>query len=337
MVTIKDIAHRAGVSCTTVSNVVNGRAGRVSPTTVERINEIIKDTGYVPNLAARSLVYRTSKMVAVINRIPSARNGELMADPFRNQFIGAVESAMRHSGYYLMLRTVDSAEELKAFLTNWSLDGLFMVGVYEDEFFEMLSKIEKPIVLADNYLNSCEGVVNVGIEDFQGGYLATRYLIEHGHSRIAFACQPFHEVDVFSERLRGYRRAIEEAGLPFEEDLLFEVDFGTQSALEMGTHLAGRKDITAVFAPSDLIAAGIMAGLQQHGRMVPDDISVIGFDDIDWCRLMRPTLTTVRQDAEQKGQMAAELMIRMLEDNPPLMRRVVLPVSIKERESVRRL
>lgn len=337
MATIKDIARAAGVSNTTVSNVVHGKGSHVSPETVARIHKIIQELGYVPNMSARALVSNRSKVVAIINHIVPKQSDGVLADPFHSAFISAIEERLRNSGYYLMLRTVEDARALRVFLDNWNLDGLFLTGVFEDEFCETLTRLDKPTVLIDSYLHNYHHMYNVGLEDFQGGYIATQYLLANGHRRIAFACPPLREGGVVWERLRGYRKALEEAGVTPDPALIFQKEFTTHGTMALGAELAKRRDFTAIFATADIMAAGIMSGLQQAGCRVPEDISIVGFDDINWCRMTKPMLTTVHQDATLKGETAADFMIRLLQGDPPRMRSAILPVGLTVRDSVRLL
>jgi len=338
MVTIDDIAREAGVSSTTVSNVILGRTNRVSRETTETINRIIRERGYVPNMSARALVSRTSRVVAIINHLDPKKSGNFMEDPFHNAFIGAIEQTLRESGYYLMLRTVGNAEDLTSFLRNWNVDGLFMTGLFqEDDLYETLLSAGRPVVLIDSYLADYSRMVNVGLQDFEGAYLATEYLVRNNHRRIAFAGPPIRLGGVVEQRLKGYRQALKDASLPFDETLVFEREFSTHGTMELGAKLALRHDITALFATADIMAAGIMSGLQQAGRRVPEDFSIVGFDDINWCRMTNPMLTSVHQDAGRKGEIAADYMSKLLEGKPVPARSVILPVRLVERESVRML
>lgn len=338
MVTIDDIARIAGVSNTTVSNVIHGRTKRVSQKTQDKINKIIKEHGYVPNMSARALASSTSKVVALINHLDPEKSGNFLEDPFHSAFIGAVEQTLRESGYYLMIRTVVHTEDLLSFLRNWNVDGLFMTGLFqEEELYETLQGIKKPVVLIDSYLDNYKNMVNVGLQDFEGGYLATQYLIRQNHKRIAFACPPLKGGGVVSKRLEGYQKALEEAKIPFDETLVFQREFSMTSTIALGEMLAGRDDITAVFATADVMAAGIMSGLQQKGKRVPDDFSIIGFDDINWCRVTNPTLTSVHQDANIKGEIAADFMKKLLEGQALEKSSVILPVSLSIRNSVKAL
>ena len=334
MSTIKDIANAVGVSCTTVSNVIHGRAGRVSAETIALINDAIDRLGYVPNMSARSLVSSSSKVIGMISHLTANKKETIIEDPFHSAFIGSIEKTLRENGYYLMLRAVETTADLSAFLRNWNVDGLFFTGIFEDDFYYTLKDLNIPIVLIDSYVPG-SSMCNVGLEDYQGGYTATKYLIDRGHRRIAFASPPIKIKGVVSERFRGYKDALSEASIPFQQALVFEQELDTETTINLGKHLATRDDVTAVFATADILAAGIMAGIQQSGKSVPEDISVIGFDDINLCRLTSPTLTTIHQDAPLKGKLAVNFLIDMLDKNPQKEREVILPINLVERESVR--
>ncbi|MDR1688096.1 MAG: LacI family transcriptional regulator [Clostridiales bacterium] len=338
MATIDDIAAAANVSNTTVSNVINGKTKRVSSATVERVNKIISELGYVPNMSARALVSNSSKVVALIHLERVPKSMDFLDDPFTSRLASAVELALRESGYYLMLRTVSDADDLLAFLRHWNVDGLFLTGVFEDdEICSALRSINKPIVLCDSYLSDYGNMVNVGLKDVEGARLATRCLISAGHTRIAFASPPVRPGGVVEKRLLGYKQTLEESGIPFDSKLLFVSEFSTQEASRLGASIAMRGDITAVFATADLLAAGIMAGIRLSGKRVPDDFSIVGFDDLNWCLLTSPNLTTVRQNTRLKGQLAADLMVSMLENGVATAQNITLPVYLVERASVKTL
>jgi LacI family transcriptional regulator len=336
MTTIKDIAQAVGVSCTTVSNVIHGRSGRVSAETISRINETIDTLGYVPNMSARSLVSSSSRVIGVISHLAPHKKESIVEDPFHSAFIGSIERTLSNNGYYLMLRTVETTAELLAFLRNWNVDGLFFTGVFQDEFFTALSELSIPIVLIDSYV-SHSNMCNVGLEDYKGGYTATRYLIDHGHTNIAFASPTIKERGVVYERFLGYKNALSEASIPFRQELVFEQELDLDTTVALGCKLAKRNDLTAVFATADILAAGIMAGLQQSGKKVPDDVSVIGFDDINLCQLTSPKLTTIHQDAPMKGKLAVEFLMNQLENKPIDRHEIILPIQLIVRDSVKSL
>ena len=338
MVTIEDIAREAGVSATTVSNVIHGRTNKVSAYTVDLINEIIRERGYVPNLSARAMKTRSSKVVALINHLESRDQEKFMSDPFFMDLTSAVEKALRERGYFLMIRAISESEDLLAFLRNWYVEGVFMPGLFEDEpFYQTLLGLKLPVVLTDSYVSALGHMTNIGLQDFEGGRVATEHLIRNGHKRIVFAGPKVKPGGVVEQRLLGYKQALTDNGIPFDPSLVYECEFSTTKMMELGGALAKREDITAVFATADILAAGIMSGLQQAGRMVPRDISIVGFDDINWARMTMPMLTTVHQDAVKKGRLAAECMIQLLEGETNQLQNRVLPVRLVERHSVRKI
>lgn len=337
MATIKDIARYTGVSCTTISNVIHGRSNRVSQETIERVNDAIRVLGYTPNMSARTLVSKSSKVIAFINHVITRDDTNMMEDPFHSSAIGVIESALRENGYYLMLRTVKTTDELISFLQNWNVDGLFLTGIFHDTFFDALSAFHIPIVLIDSYVRQ-PNVYNVGLEDFKGSYLAARYLAEKGHTRIAYASPFMKDGGVLQERFLGYKAALTESGIPFDPSILFEYEMDSVASCHAAADaISVHRDITALVASADQLAIGIMSGLYARGIRVPEDISIIGFDDIAMCQMVTPPLTTIHQDMKLKAQTAVEFMLQLLDGETPRQSNIILPVHLTERQSVRSL
>lgn len=336
MATIKDIAQVTGVSATTVSNVIHGKDKRVSAETIQKINDAIKEFGYIPNMSARSLVSSSSKVIGFVNHVVTTKNANFMEDPFHSAAIGSIEQTLRENGYYLMLRTVENADDLIAFLQNWNVDGLFFTGIFKDAFFDAISNLNVPIVLIDSYVRQA-GVCNVGLEDFKGSYQATKYLIEHGHRRIAFASPSIKDGGVLQERFLGYKAALAKASIPFDKQLIIQQEMDMDSCRKAADELCQIKNVTGLVVTADIMAAGIMAALREKGVRIPEEISVVGFDDISLCQMTTPTLTTIRQDMNRKGRMAVDFMLKLLEGSELEQTEVTLPTQLIERQSVRTL
>lgn len=334
MVTIKDIAEATGVSATTVSNVIHGRDNRVSAETIEKINETIQKLGYTPNMSARSLVSSSSKVIVFINHAIPGTDRNFMEDPFHSLFIGILEQKLRENGYFLMLRTVESADELVSFLRNWNADGLFFTGVLEDTFLKTLNSVKIPVVLIDGYIANNK-ICNVGLEDFNGCYTSTKYLIDKGHKRIAFAAPPIKASGVVKERYNGYRKALEDASIAFDPTLVIESEMDYNSCKNVCDRLNAMPDVTALVTTADIMAANVITHLRAAGKSIPNDISIIGFDDIALSRLIYPPLTTIHQDFNQKGTCAVDMMLQKLEGESPQSSQIILPTKLIERESVR--
>src|SRR5574344_1949846 len=149
MPTIKDIAREANVSVTTVSNVIHGKASHVAQETIKNINRIIEKYNYTPNMSARALVNKSSRIIGIINHLIPDQKGSFLEDPFHAALLGGIEKRLREREYYMMVRTVETEEELFSLFRNWNLDGLILTGLFEDTFFKRLVEAEKPIVLLD--------------------------------------------------------------------------------------------------------------------------------------------------------------------------------------------
>ena len=333
MITLKDIAREAGVSITTVSNVVHNRESRVSSETADLIREIIKRVNYIPSMTARTLANNASPIIGFINHLMLKNKGGFLSDPFHNSFMGSIEDRMREQGYFVMVRTVEDAHSLEAVHRNWNLAGMVFLGLFEGEFFDCVRKLDIPYVLIDSYID-IPGIYNVGLDDQKGGYLATKHLLENGHRVIAFTSPFIRAGGVVERRLMGYKQALEEYGVPYDKSLVFEQEIAIEEGRKLGKALGKKKKITGIFASADILAAGIMSGLREIGVNVPDDKSVVGFDDNYLCQITYPRLTTIHQDAEAKGVIASEMMIAQLTGAPVRERDVILPVSLVKRESV---
>jgi LacI family transcriptional regulator len=333
MLTIKDIAREAKVSVTTVSNVIHGRHSRVAKETIERINTIIKVHNYTPNLSARALVNKSSRIIGIINHLIQSQSMSFLQDPFHSALLGGIEKKLRERGYYMMIRTVANEGELYSLFRNWNLDGVILIGLFNGSFFSRLLEANKPVVLLDSYIKHNK-VFNVGLDDYQGGFMATQYLIEKGHRNILFASPHIHRQGVIEERFKGYQGALKTNRIAFSWDKVYQQEITIDEGIALGRTLSARQDVTAIFATADMLAAGIMTGLSEGGRRIPEDVSIIGFDDVLFSQITSPPLTTIHQDVEEKGAVAAEIMMDQLEGKIPETRNIVMPVKLVERGSV---
>lgn len=332
MTTIKDIAEYTGVSATTVSNVIHGRKNRVSGETVERIQKAIDELGYVPNLFARSLVSSSSNVIALISYVPTQADSFFADESFRMRFLSRIENILKENGYYLMFRRVESVDELKCFLRNWKMDGLFITGAADKDTAEALHGIKAPMVFIDSYAS--ENICDVGHDDYSGGRMATEHLLEKGHRRIAFASSSVMDGRYMEQRYKGYLDALEAAGVAADPELVYESGLDMDSCRVVAEKIKNRGDVTAVVATTDLMAAGLMAAFIDMGMSIPDDVSIVGFDDTPLSRMITPRLTTIRQDMDLKADTAAQKMIEILKGGRSK-GRIVLPVELVVRDSVK--
>lgn len=333
-VTLRDVAARAGVSMMTVSNVVNGNSARVSAATARRVREVAAELGYVPSASARSLAARSSRIIGLL--IPATGTDSLTISPHNTAILGQIERELRKHDYHLLLRGIADPEEVTIALKSWNLDGAILLGFHEAE----LARISGPAVDAarvlciDGYI---EGPLTFGVrsDDFTGARLAAAHLLELGHREIVFAGPPPAPSGVVHHRLDGFRRAFSEAGARWDERLTEPVPATTH---EHGRALGRRlrrdhPEVTAVFATADILAIGVMAGLAEAGLSVPGDVSVVGFDDLDLCRLVTPNLTTVAQDIAAKAATAVDLLLGSIADDRHPPEPVTLDVHLVIRDS----
>ncbi len=339
MITIKEIAKKLNMSPTTVSNVIHGKTGEVSPETTERVRRFLEEVEYVPNISARNLAQNQSKIIGVVLKAQEYKYSNIFTDPFVAEMIGGIEKAVRALGYFTMVYISDDIAEILKYVSTWNVDGLLLYCMLDDDAVRVRKKYRKPIVCIDSYISREteealeEPFVNVGLEDEQGAYEIVRFLLERGHRRIAFLSDNREGVDL--RRFRGYRKALEEYGVEYSDRNFFLLRPRNDELEESLSRLVRKAgDYTAVFCCSDLYAVRMINACERAGIRVPEDLSVAGFDDNFCGRLSRPGLTTMHQDAEYKGKIAAETLIRIIRGEDPGERRIILKPRLVVRESV---
>ncbi|RNB90422.1 LacI family transcriptional regulator [Brevibacillus fluminis] len=338
-ITIRDVAKLAGVSSATVSYVVNG-INKVSEETKEKVFEAIKQLDYQPDFTAISLSKRKSNMLGVM--MPFVDNS--LAPMFRENYyytemIGGMESIARKNKYDLLISGVRDPQDCKSWVTKRNLDGLIFLGLFPEALYEELKSLDIPIVLIDNYEEFGKSYHNIRIDDELGGYLAGKHLIERGHRAISFIGHDLANFPVDWNRSNGLKKAVTEAKLSTDAITFFEGKGSSfEIGYEMGTKLLELGDkSTAIFASSDILAMGIIKALQERGKEIPHDYSIVGFDDLAINMISRPGLTTIRQDVFNKGVVSAQTIIDAIEQKISDPVHVTLSIELVERESTRRL
>lgn len=337
MITIKKMAELLETSTTTVSNVIHGKTGEVSPAMVEKVQQLLEEYDYVPNINARNLARNKSGIIGLAMKACRDKYENFIKDPFAGELTGAVESCVRAAGYFTMLYISDDITEIISSVASWNVDGLILHGMQAEDGLMITQKIKKPMVFIDCYLEeTVPQYVNVGSEDRSGCYKITKYLIENGHERIAFLADNRFGVDF--ERLKGYQDALKEAGITFTEDHFIMLQpNGADLSKSLDDVYKRVGDFTGLVCASDYYAAHIMNDLKDRGVKIPDDISIVGFDDNVYSQIIRPALTTVHQDVTEKGSMAVDKLLQMIGHHEIGERVNRLPVQIVERDSVKRI
>lgn len=347
-VSVRDVAREAGVSPATVSYILNDTPGlSFTPETRQRVLAAAEKLHYVANQAAKTLGSGRaegivqSKLIGVV--IPQTENKRkeshiMFGNPFYGTFLSAVELEARRAGYQLILSGTNPGQSYIDIAKSRTLDGVIILGAYPSDDEAEYKKYKIPAVLVDCYGSGDSFFYSVRTDDRLGGYLATKYLIEQGHHRIAIVTGELKAHGVNSERYQGYLDALCEAGLTPAHDDVFEGLVGYDHGLEVAEELARtRRDITALFASADITAIGLINGLHTAGLRVPEDVSVIGFDDVEYAKMCYPGLTTMRQNIMEKGRQAARLMIEAVQDHSLPREERIIPMELIERGTVKRV
>ena len=336
MIRIKDIADRAGVSPTTVSNVIHGKTGRVSKATVEKINRILKEMEYVPSISARMLANNGSGLIGVALGFMKKGNASSFEDPFVSAMLGNLEYQIREHGYYMMLVARHEQDDIMQQALGWNFDGMIAMALKEKEIAELSERLGKPLVTIDQYLPPELGVRSITMDDRGGAYQMSQYLIGKGHKKFLFLSDCDLGVDHY--RWLGVRQAMEEAGIEDFESRHIVIPWNPEQREKAYEEmLPFFKKQTALFFSSDYYALEASNFLQNRGIKVPEEISIAGFDDVTYATLARPKLTTVHQMVDGKARRAVEVLMHLIQDEPVQKDIPPLPTTLVERESVRDL
>jgi DNA-binding LacI/PurR family transcriptional regulator len=320
-----DVARAAAVSHQTVSRVLNGHPN-VRPATRERVLAAIEELGYRPNLAARALASGRSNQLGLVTL------NTMLLGPIATLY--AVEQAARSSGYSVSITSVRSidrqslSESVERLLQQAVAGVIIIAPVFSrDSALDALPP-DLPAVVVEADPESAISAVTV--DSRLGASLATRHLLELGHRTVFHISGPQDFIEA-QQRIAGWRQTLEQAGSPVPEVILG--DWSAQAGYDAGHVLADLPNVTAVFAANDNTALGLLRALSEHGRSVPGDISVVGFDDIAEAGFFTPPLTSVRQDFAEMGRRTVELLLRQIETGARSVEHITLPPELILRES----
>lgn len=331
-VTIMDVAEEAGVSYSTVSRVVNNK-DVVDEHTRARVMQAITKLGYVANRQARSLAGGSSQVIGLLVRD--------LGTGYIGEIIRGIDDELAQAQYDLMLYTTHRRRTKEsAYVTMMAqgvADGLLLVlPRHPEAYLVSLTERNFPYFLIDH-----QGIAKdepaVAAANWQGGFAATDHLIALSHRRIGFVTGNL-SMGCSLDRLAGYRAALEQHGIPADEDLIQEGNFFQSDGYAAGEALLDLEDPpTAVFASNDVMAFGVMDAVRDRGFRIPGDISIVGFDDIPQAASVHPPLTTVRQPLEEMGRVAARSLLALIDDPRRTADRIELPTELVVRQSCRPL
>ncbi|KXZ40211.1 transcriptional regulator, LacI family [Alkalithermobacter thermoalcaliphilus JW-YL-7 = DSM 7308] len=330
-VTIKDVAKRAGVSISTVSRVINN-SKPVSNEIRQRVMSVIKETGYVPNPVARSLVTKKSQLIGVI--VPDISNF------FIGELLNGIEEVGKIYEYDILLCNSygEIEEELKYInlLKSKQVAGIiFVTWKMSQEHVDAIKEGNLPSVYISKNAHNFD-VYSVSIDNKTAAYEMTKYLIEKGHRQIGFIRSSIEDDIIDSERFKGYKDALEDNNIQIDNEIIKEGDTTSESGYYLMNEILNIKKPDAIFATSDEVAIGAINCILDKGYKVPDDISVVGFDDIKLASLYRPSLTTVKQPIYDMGAVSIRMIVKMIDGEEIEDKHTYLPYELVERQSVKK-
>lgn len=330
-ITIYDVAREANVSMATVSRVVNGNPN-VKPVTRKKVLEVIERLGYRPNAVARGLASKKTTTVGVI--IPDISN------IFFAELARGIEDIATMYKYNIILSNSDQNKDKELHLLNTMLgkqvDGIvFMGGNITTEHVAEFEKSPVPIVLAGS-IEETEQIPSVNIDYEMAVFDSVNEFINKGHKHIAFVVGPLHEPKNTERKLKGYQRALQDAGLPYNEELVVEGDYSYDSGLEAFEKLLEAAERpTAILVGSDEMALGVVHGAEDKGYKIPEDFEVVTSDNTRLSLMVRPQLTTIVQPLYDIGAVAMRLLTKLMNKEEVSEQIVVLPHRIEHRQSTK--
>ncbi|MGH8877917.1 MAG: LacI family DNA-binding transcriptional regulator [Stackebrandtia sp.] len=324
---IADVAKRAGVSVTTVSHVLSSRRPVAEATRV-KVMQVIEELDYRPNEVARSM--RAQRTLTIGFVVPD------IGHPFYTAAARGLQDALRPDGYHCIVTSTDSDREVELETVRQLLtrvDGVVISGSGKRmEDLQPILDAKLPLVLLDADIPG-PGFDVVTNADYESGAVAAQHLVDTGHRRIAFITGP-EDFGAPARRVEGYRSVLDKHGIPAEANLVVRSPATLQGGAQcMATLINLAEPPDAVIAITDVVAVGAMYAARDQGLSIPDDVAVMGFDDIEAASLVAPTLTTMGTASREHGQSAGELILRRINDSAAEPQRVVFPARLIRRES----
>ncbi len=329
-VRIVDIAEELGVSTATVSNVIHGKTKKISDETVKRVQELVEERQYIPSMAGILLAQNNSRIIGVVVNDNEKYEGKVLEDAFVCAALNALLFELERANYFMMVKAREDWSEVERFASMWNMDGMVLLGFCESDYEKLRAKMHIPFVVYDGYFEENRKICNLIIDNYDGGRQVGEYLRQMGHRKALLIAD--NEICMDRERMMGFR----EGFLDGEADFLM-VPMSREGRYRCyEENLERIRACTSAFAVSDVYAAEFIHFLMGKGISVPDEISVVGFDDNALCENCFPRLTTVGQDVKERARMAVCALRELREGAEGEMRRV-LPVRLVIRDSVKKL
>lgn len=329
-VRIADIARELGLSTATVSNVLHGKTKKVSDETVRRVQELVEKWNYMPHMASMLLAQNDAKIIGIVFNDHPKYEGHVLEDGFAAASLNALSREITENGYFMMVRTTGDWSEIPKIASMWNMEGMVLIGFCDQDYKSLRDKMHIPFVVYDGFFEDTEKICNITIDHYSGGYQAGAYLKRMGHERVVCISDNYRCMD--QERIRGCADAM----APERVDYLVIPQSREGRRLYYERHIEEICRYSAAFAVSDVYAAELIHYTRKKGRRIPEDLSVIGFDDNRWGSPAYLELTTIRQDDGLRARTAIRIL-RDLRQGSGEQKRITLPVTLVERDTVRRI
>lgn len=325
-VRICDIAEELGLSTATVSNVIHGKTNKVSEETLQRVMALLEEREYIPSMAGILLARNSSKIIGVFVNDHEKYQGHTLDDFFISQSLNCLSTEIENSGQFMMVKKAKSAREIIRFASMWNMDGLVVIGFCDADYRYLRSHIRIPFVVYDGVCENPERMLNITLDNYDGGHQVGAHLRSLGHEHAL--CISDNDMGVDRQRIRGFRQGFGPGKVDFLQ-IPMKKEERRRFYLQ---HRDSFQRVSAVFAVSDYYAIDLIGFLNEQGISVPEELSVAGFDDTPMCEMVRPALTTVRQDGTERAKIAIR-MLRELRENRNTCTEVTLPVRLVVRDS----
>lgn len=323
---ISDIAQELGLSTATVSNVIHGKTNKVSDETVKRVQALLEQRQYIPSMAGILLAQNSSKIIGVFVNDHEKYEGHTLDDAFIASSLNALSTEIEKQGQFMMVKKAKHPEEVLKFASMWNMEGLIMMGFCDQDYMYLRTHMRIPFVVYDGYCENPQGIVNITIDNYGGGFQVGSLFREKGHT--AAICISDNETGVDLERINGFCKGFGDGTVEVMVVPMRKAERRRQYRSQMERF----RRVSAVFAVSDYYAIDLMQFLGENGISVPGDMAVAGFDGTPLSELVFPALTTVRQDNTLRAQIAME-QLENLREGREAHTTVMLPVTLLERAS----
>lgn len=333
-VRIIDIANDLGVSTATVSNVIHGKTKKISDETVKRVQRAIEEKKYIPSMAGILLSRNSSKIIGVVINNHIKYEGRTLQDPFISSAVSYLSEVFEEKGYFMMIKCTTNIQDIITFASMWNMEGLVIIGFCKQDYENLRNNMHIPFVVYDGFCENTERYSNISLDDFDGGYQMGKYLITNGHKKIMYAAD--NNICMDLERFNGLKKAMDEVDIIATDSMYYILPQRIEERFEYyKKHLKDFLEYSAIFAASDYYAIELINFFEDNNISVPKDISVAGFDDIPNGTIVRPKLTTIHQDIRKRAEIAVDCLLDVISGME--CKNIILPVSLIERQSVRRI